>query len=137
MNSNPLGKFHGKGFVAGALTALAVAGLLGAGNSANSKVDALQQRFLILKSTPVRGAANGYQSHQLMVCPHYGKINQDSLKFRVEHETQEFTMIIVVSEGNSFKRGDIISFSAMHVLRLTPGSRITRHLPDGGQELVP
>lgn len=137
MSTNPITRFDGKSVILGVLIAFAFVLLLGAGKSDTSKVDALQQRFLVLEANPVREARNGYQSHQLKVCPHYGKIDQDSLKFRVANETQEIRMIVVVSEGHDFNRGDIISFASMHQLRLAPGSRVTRHLPDGGQELVP
>ena len=126
-----------KSTIFGAVIALTFAVLLGADKPGSSKIDALQQRFLVLESTPVRQARNGYQSHQLKICPHYGKIDQDSLKFRVANETQEIKMIVVVPEGKSFNRGDIISFASMHRLRLDPGSKVTRHLPSGGQELVP
>ena len=137
MSTNLITKFDGKSVILGALFPVAFVLLLGAGKSDTSKVDALQQRFLVLESTPVRETANGYQSHQLKVCPHYGKIDQGSLKFRVANETQEIRMIVVVSEGHNFNRGDIISFASMHHLRLAHGSRVTRHLPGGGQELVP
>lgn len=137
MSTKPRTKLDGTSAIIGALFAFAFVVLLGAGEPDSSKVDALQQRFLVLESTPVRKAANGYQSHQLKVCPHYGKIDHDSLRFRIANETQEITMIVVVSEGHRFNRGDIISFTSMHHLRLAPGSRVTRHLPNGGAELVP
>ena len=111
--------------------------LVGAGKSDTSKVDALQQRFLVLESNPVRDAANGYQSHLLKVCPFYGKIDQDSLKFRLASETLEIKIIVVVAEGDEIARDDIIGFESLQQLRLTPGSRVVRHLPTGGQELVP
>jgi len=43
-------------------------------------------------------------------------------------------MIVVVSEGHEIARGDIIGFKSLEQLRLTPGSRVVRHLPSGGQE---
>jgi hypothetical protein len=137
MSTAPNSKLDGASAIVGALFAFALVVLLGAGEPGSTKVDALQQRFLVLESTPVRVAANGYHSHQLKVCPHYGKMDQDSLRFRVANETQAITMIVVVPKGHRFNRGDIISFASMHHLRLAPGSRITRRLPSGGQELVP
>lgn len=137
MNTNLVSKFDGKSLIFGALFSLAFMTLLGADKSDASKVDALQQRFLVLESKPVRDAANGYQSLLLKVCPYYGKIEQDSLKFRLASETQEINMIVVVSEGHEIARGDIIGFKSLEQLRLTPGSRVVRHLPSGGQELVP
>ena len=137
MNSNPISKFDGKSVIIGALFALASVLLLGADKSDTSEVKALPQRFLILESTPVRKAANGYQSHLLKVCPHYGKIDEDILKFRLASETPEIKMIVVVAEGHRFDRGDIIAFGSLHHNRLSPGSRVSRHLPEGGRELVP
>ncbi len=122
--------------ILGALLSLAFISLLGAGRSETSKVDALQSRFLVLESTPVREAANGYQSHLLRVSPHYGKIDNESLKFRLANETQEIRMIVILSEGQSFNRGDIISFGSMHQQRLAAGSSVTRLLPGGGQEQI-
>ena len=130
-------KLDGGSLVVGAALALGFMMLLGASKPSSSKVEALQQRFLVLESSPVRHARNGYRSYQLKICPHYGKIDQDSLKFRVANETQELKMIVVVTEEQSFNRGDIISFSSLHRLRLAPGSQVTRHLPGGGRELVP
>ena len=137
MNTNPVKSFDGKSVIVGVLLSLALMVLAGADKSDTLKVDALQQRFLVLDSNPVRDAANGYQSHLLNVCPWYGKIDQDSLKFRLASETQEIKMIVVVPKGREFARGDIIGFDSLQQVRLTPGSKVIRHLPAGGQELVP
>ncbi|AMV31265.1 hypothetical protein VN12_04040 [Pirellula sp. SH-Sr6A] len=137
MNTPPVIKFDGKSLIFGALFASAFIVVLGADKSDISKVDALHQRFLVLESNPVRDAANGYQSHLLKVCPFYGKIDQESLKFRLVSETQEINMIVVVSEGHKIARGDIVGFESLQHQRLTPGSNVVRHLPSGGQELVP
>jgi hypothetical protein len=126
-----------KSVIVGTVFALAFIALLGADKSDTSNVKALQQRFLVLESKPVREAANGYQSHLLKVCPYYGKIDQDSLNFRLASETQEIDMIVVVAQGHEIARGDIIGFESFHHVRLTPGSKVVRHLPSGGQELVP
>jgi hypothetical protein len=73
----------------------------------------------------------------LKVCPHYGKIDHDSLKFRLDNESQELTMIVVIKEGYEIRRGDIIAFEAFQHIRLSPGSSVTRHLPGGGHEFIP
>ena len=137
MNTIRITKFDGKSVIIGALFALVFVALLGADKSDTSNAKALPQRFLVLESTPVRDAANGLQSHLLKVCPWYGKIGRDGLKFRLASETQEMKVIMFVAEGYEIDRGDIIGFELAQHLRLAPGSRLVRHLPTGGHELVP
>jgi hypothetical protein len=59
------------------------------------------------------------------------------LKFRLASETQEIKMIVTTAEGYEIRRGDIIGFNSFQHVRLSPGSKVVRHLPSGGQELVP
>jgi hypothetical protein len=99
----------------------------------------LPQRFLVLEATPKQNPANPKQSVlQLKVSPHYGKIDEEGLKFRMENETQELTLLICIEEsGEEIRRGDIISFEGFKHLKFSPGSQTIRHLPSGRTELVP
>jgi hypothetical protein len=55
----------------------------------------------------------------------------------MEKETQEVTTLVSVEKGYEIHRGDIIALEAVQHVKLSPGARVVRHLPDGGQELVP
>ena len=137
MNPDRIGSFDTKGVVLGALLAMTAVVLFGAGKPAAPNENTLQQRFLVLESSPEGEPANGYQSQLLKVSPHYGKTDRRSLKSRLESETQEIKMIVSARAGYEFHRGDIIGFALSQHLRLEPGSQVVRHLPSGGQELVP
>ena len=126
-----------KSVVFGALLAAAATCLLGAGGEDHSTGRIMSQRFLVLESSPHGNPANGWQPHLIKVCPHYGKIDRESLKLRLDAETQEIKMLLHTEEGYKFHRGDVIDFEISQHARRTPGSRIIRHLPSGGQELVP
>jgi len=138
MKTNRIVGFDAKSVVAGTLLAISCAVLLGAGKQPDtSKAKAIPLRFLVLESMLTDNAANGYKSHLLTVSPHYGKIDRDSLKFRLASETQELKVIVTTEEGYEFRRGDIVGFALSQHLRLSPGSSVVRHLPSGGQETVP
>ena len=129
--------FDAKFVVAGALLAISCAVLLGAGKQPDtSEAKAIPLGFLVLESKPTDNAAKGYQSHLLTVSPHYGKIDQARLKFRLASETQEIKVIITTKPGYEFRRGDIVGFALSQHLRLSPGSSVVRHLPSGGHETV-
>jgi hypothetical protein len=97
----------------------------------------LPWRFLVLESSTAGEPENGHQAHLLKVCPHYGKIDADSLKFRLSNDTPEIQLILLTGEGYKIGRGDIIGFDSFQHVKLSPGSQIVRHLPDGSHELVP
>ena len=126
-----------KSIIVGALLAMTAVLLLGADKPADPGEKTLPQRFLVLESSTVGQPANGYQPQLLKVSPHYGKIDRRSLKSRLKTETQEIKMIVTAGEGYEFRRDDIIGFAMSQHHRLEPGSQVVRHLPTGGQELVP
>ena len=105
------------------------------------KTNPSEQQLLALAAeckneiNPVRH--NSPQAQLLKICPHYCKIDTDSLKFRLSKETQEIKLILLTGEGHKIARGDIIGFDSFQQLKISPGAQIVRHLPDGGQELVP
>jgi len=137
MKTNQIMGFAAKTVVVGTLLAISCAVLLGAGKQPDtSEAKAIPLRFLVLESKPTDNAASGYQSHLLTVSPHYGKIDQDSLKFRLASETQEIKVIVTTKAGYEFRRGDIVGFALSQHLRLSPGSSVVRHLQSGGQEAV-
>ena len=121
----------------GALLAIMGVALLGADKKEAQPKQVFLPRFLVLESTSFRKPANGLQAHLLKVSPHYGKIDSESLKLRLEAETQEIKMIVTTDEGYEFRRGDIIGSDSLNHLKLSPGSKVVRHLPSGGHELVP
>jgi hypothetical protein len=88
-----------KSLLLGAVLATMGFVLLGAAAKGTSTALIVPQRFLVLESTPNGEPANGFQSQFLKVCPHYGKIDRDSLKFRMENETQELTMIVAIPDA--------------------------------------
>ena len=137
MRSSRIARLDGKSVIVG--IALAAAGVLlaGAGKPDDANAKVLPVRFLVLESSTLGEPENGYQSHLLKVCPHYGKIDTDSLKFRLSKETQEIKLILLTGEGHKISRGDIIGFDSFQQLKFNPGSQTVRHLPDGTHELVP
>jgi hypothetical protein len=96
-------------------------------------------RFLVLAATPMQNPANPQEPHlQLRVSRHYGKIDQNRVRFHMENETQELTLLISLNKAtNEIQRGDILSVEGLRHLKFGPGSRTIRHLPSGGTELVP
>ena len=133
-------RLHPTSLCLGAVIALAGISLPGAApKDSDDSATILPQRFLVLAVTPKRLPANPKQPVlQLKVSPHYGKIDRDSLRFRLENETQELELLILITEpGREIQRGDIISFEGFKHLSFSPGSRTVRHLPSGRTELVP
>lgn len=96
-------------------------------------------RFLVLEATPKQNPTNPDLSVvQLRVSPHYGKLDQRSLEFRMENETQELTLLVLgLESGERIRRGDIVSFREFTHTTFSSGSQTIRHLPSGGTELVP
>jgi hypothetical protein len=137
MRSSLIARLDAKSVIAGIVLAATGVLLTGAGKPGDAGAKVLPVQFLVLESSTVGEPENGHQSQFLKVCPHYGKIDADSLKFRLSKETQEFKLILLTSEGYKISRGDIIGFDSFQHLRLSPGSQTVRHLPDGGHELVP
>ena len=136
MRNSLLARLDAKSVIVGMV--LAAAGVLLAGADkpdANAKV--LPLRFLVLESSKLGEPENGHQSHLLKVCPHYGKIDADSLKVRLSKETQELKLILLTGEGHEIVRGDIFWFDSFQHLKISPGAQIVRHLQGGGHELVP
>ena len=141
MRNSLLARLDAKSVIVGMV--LATAGVLLAGADkpdadkpdANAKV--LPLRFLVLESSKLGEPENGHQSHLLKVCPHYGKIDADSLKVRLSKETQELKLILLTGEGHEIVRGDIFWFDSFQHLKISPGAQIVRHLQGGGHELVP
>jgi hypothetical protein len=133
----PSAKLDVKSLFFGVVLAMCAAVLLGAEKSAPSLSQLQGPLFLVLESTPIGDPANGHQSQLLKVCRHYGKIDGESLKFRLAKETQEIKLILNSTDGNAIRRGDIVGFESFRHLKLDPGSSVTRHLPSGGQEQVP
>ena len=140
MIKNPALRIHAMSVFLGALLGMTGFALLGA-SPTDTAVSAtiMPQRFLVLEATPKRSPANPKQSVlQLRVSPHYGKIDEKGLRFRMENETQELTMLISIKKaGEEISRGDIVSFEEFKHRKLSPGSKIVRHLPSGDTELVP
>jgi len=130
-------RFDAKSAIVGMLLAVTGVLLLGAGKPDDPRTKVLPVRFLVLESSNLGEPENGHQSQLLKVCPHYGKIDGESLKFRLSKDTQEITLIVLADEGYKISRGDIIGFDLFQHLKISPGSKIVRHLPDGGHELVP
>jgi hypothetical protein len=94
-------------------------------------------RFLVLEVTPKEGATSIGRPVVLRLSPHYGKISKQGLDFRFKNETQELSLVTYIEKGYEIKRGDILGFQVSQHLKLSPGSRVVRHLPSGGAELVP
>ena len=78
-------------------------------------------RFAVLEVTPHGEPRSGKQTVVLRLKPHYGKIDQQSLDFRLEHETQELSLVTLIDTGYEIKKGDIIRYEAYKHLKF--GSR--------------
>lgn len=128
---------HVKNAMAAALLAMTCLALLGADEPDDSIVKFRKLQFLVLESAPTDDAVGGQQSHLLKVCPHYGKIDHDSLKFRMASETQVIKLVVFTDAGGEIRRGDMLEFGSIQLRRLSPGSKILRRLPSGEQEFVP
>jgi hypothetical protein len=126
---------NAQSLVLGVLIGAGGLALLGASENGPSSLPS--KRFLVLESTPKGEPGNGRQTFLLKVCPHYGKISAEGLKFSLKNETQELTFLISTEQGHDIRRGDILAFESLKQIQLSPGSRVIRHLPSGGQELVP
>lgn len=140
MRRNPNLRINATSVLLGAVLGITGVALLGASpKNAPAVTKILSQRFLVLESTPKQNPANPKQSVlQLKVAPHYGKIDAKGLKFRMENETQELTLLVEIEkEGDAISRGDIVSFEEFKHVKFSPGSQTVRHLPSGGTELVP
>jgi hypothetical protein len=83
-------------------------------------------RFLVLEVTPQGEPKRGKQCLLLRLSPHYGKIDKKSFEFRVEHETQELTLLTYVNKGYDIRKGEIIGYRAYQHLKLRPGKETTR-----------
>jgi hypothetical protein len=137
MRKSLLARLDAKSVIVGMVLAAAGVLLAGAGKPDDANANVLPVRFLVLESSKLGEPENGHQSHLLKVCPHYGKIDTDSLKVRLSKETQEIKLILLTDEGHKIARGDILGFDLSQHLQISPGSQIVRHLPDGSHELVP
>jgi len=137
MHNSLIARLDAKSVIVGIVLAAAGAMFAGAGKPDDASAEVLAVRFLVLESSTVGEPENGHESQLLKVCPHYGKIDTDSLKFRLSNETQEIKLILLTGEGYKIARGDIIGFDSFQHVKLSTGSQIIRHLPDGGHELVP
>jgi hypothetical protein len=93
-------------------------------------------RFLVLEVTPQGEPKRGKQCLLLRLSPHYGKIDKKSLEFRLEHETQELSLLTRVNRGYEIRTGEIIEFRAYQHLKFSPRRETTRHFrsnkPGGG-----
>jgi hypothetical protein len=74
-------------------------------------------RYRVLEVTPQGEPKHGKQGLLLRVSPHYGKIDQKSLDFALEHETQELTMLISVNKEYDLQESEIIGFKAYQHLK--------------------
>jgi hypothetical protein len=140
MKSNRNIRIHAMSMYLGGLFAVTGFALLGAAPKETDLSRAIiLPRFLVLAVTPVQSPSNPqHPLLQLRLSRHYGKIDQNRVRFSIEHETQELTLLIPMNKAtNEIQRGDIISFEGFKHLKLQPGSRTIRHLPSGGTELVP
>ena len=137
MRSSRIARLDAKSVIVGMVLAAAGVLLAGAGKPDDANAKVLPVRFLVLESSLMEELENGHESHLLKVCPHYGKIDTHSLKFRLSKETQEIKLILVTGEDHKFSRGDIIGFDSFQHLKFSPGSQTVRHLLDGSHELVP
>ena len=84
-------------------------------------------RFLVLEVTPQGEPQGGKQCLLMRLAPHYGKISRKSLDFRLEHETQELSLVTYVDAGYSISTNEIIGLRAYQHLKFSPGTTITRH----------
>jgi hypothetical protein len=74
-------------------------------------------RFRVLEVTPQDGPNRSKQYLLLRLSPHYGKIDQKSLDFRLEHETQELTLLVYVNKGYDIQEGEIIGYRVYQHLK--------------------
>jgi hypothetical protein len=137
MRNSLIARLDAKSVIVGIVFATGAGLFAGAGKPDDAGAKVLPVRFLVLESSAMGKPGNGYQSQLLTICPYYGKIDSDSLKVRLSNETQEIKLILQAGEGFKVARGDIIGFDSFQHLKLSPGARVVRHLPDGGHELVP
>lgn len=139
MKLKPILNVDTKSLVLGALFGIMGVALLGAAANDSSHPRIAPLSFLVLESTPAEGEANSGKFVLLKVCPWYGKISAESLKTRMEQETQELTINVMTEQGTTLSeigRGDIISLNALRLNKLSAGSSVYRHLPSGGIEEV-
>ncbi len=74
-------------------------------------------RYRVLEVTPQDGPNRSKQYLLLRLSPHYGKIDQKSLDFRLEHESQELTLLVYVNKGYDIQEGDVIDYRAVRHLK--------------------
>ena len=67
-------------------------------------------RFRVLDATRHGDPANGMQTVVLRLTPHYGKIDQKSRDFRLQHETQDLALVTQIAVGYEVRKNDIIAF---------------------------
>ena len=140
MKSNRNIRIHPMSMFLGALFAVTGFALSGAApKETDLSRTIILPRFLVLAVTPMQNPFHPQEPLlQLRVSRHYGKIDKNRVRFRMENETQELTLLISMNKAtNEIRRGDIVSFEGFRHLKFPPGSRTSRHLPSGGTELVP
>jgi hypothetical protein len=86
-------------------------------------------RFLVIDITRHGEPVNGQQRAVLRLARFYGKIDQESLDFRLKHETQDYTLVTSLDPGSTIRTNDIIGFQASEHTKLAPGSSVITHLP--------
>ena len=59
----------------------------------------------------------------------YGKTDQQSLDFRLKHETQELKVVMPLDVVSTIEANDIIGFQVFEHTKLSPGSRAVTRPP--------
>jgi hypothetical protein len=85
-------------------------------------------RFVVLDITPDGAAIAGKQRGVLRLARFYGKIDENSLDYRLKHETQEFRIVTTLDVPSTIQTNDIIGFQAYEHIKAGPHSRPVTHL---------
>src|SRR5688572_1870799 len=118
-----------KSFVAGAVLATVVVFSIAAATTRPPIPEISGLRFVILDITRDGKPVAGKQRAVLRLARFYGKIDKDSLDYRLKHETQELRIVSSLEVASTIQTNDIIGLQAYEHTKLSPGSRVVTHLP--------
>jgi hypothetical protein len=91
-------------------------------------------RFVILDITRDGEPIGGKERAVLRLARFYGKMDSESLAFRLKHETQELKLVTTLDVDSTIRTNDIIGLQAYEHTKLSPGSRVVTHLPAAAEK---
>lgn len=127
-------KIDAKSFLAGAVLAAVVVFSVAAATTQPPASEISGLRFVILDIFRDGEPIAGKQRAVLRLARFYGKIDRDSLDYRLKHETQELRIVTSLDVASTIQTNDIIGLQAYEHTKLSPGSRVVTHLPPASKQ---